>query len=404
MSSDEAVLDRIESSDWQPVTLGNIVRIVTDGITAADLAELPEVHHYSLPAFDLGVGPEIGPGMTIKSNKTIVPADCVLFSKLNPRIPRIWRVSGAIASHSYCSTEFWPLVARGCDVDLDYLTQYLGSDGFLGHPDISPSSSTNSHQRVDRKAFERFKFLLPPLVVQRRIAQVLRSVNEAIVAERAAADQHIRLIDALFEAWSNLDAPTVTLGELLSFKNGVNFEKDERADEGTLTLDVMNMFSADMTPTYEGAYRIHKAVPSDLMLRSGDILFVRSSVKQQGVGWTSLADGFGEETTFCGFIIRGRLRRSDVLPRYVVGVLRAPKYRRWLIQHSTRSALTNINQKTLSSLEIPVPNVEQQRELVGQYEQLSDAASHCTATLVKLEKLRQHVTDNLLSGHIRVPA
>lgn len=151
MSGEVAELERQEEvapADWRQVTLGAVVRIVTDGISAADLAALPKVYHYSLPAFDEGAGPEVGPGETIKSNKTVVPDDCVLFSKLNPRIPRIWRVRGDASPHSYCSTEFWPLVAQSGDVDLDYLTQYLSSAAFLGHPDITPSSSTNSHQRA----------------------------------------------------------------------------------------------------------------------------------------------------------------------------------------------------------------------------------------------------------------
>ena len=191
MSSDEAELELEVGgapSEWRQVTLGKVVRIVTDGISAADLAALPEVHHYSLPAFDEGAGPEVGPGDTIKSNKTVVPNDCVLFSKLNPRIPRIWRVRGDAPSHSYCSTEFWPLVAQGSGVDLDYLTHYLSSSAFLGHPDITPSSSTNSHQRVDRKSFERFEFVLPPLDEQRQIAEVLRSVDDAIAANAALLD------------------------------------------------------------------------------------------------------------------------------------------------------------------------------------------------------------------------
>lgn len=245
---------------------------------------------------------------------------------------------------------------------------------------------------------------LPPLDEQRRIAEVLRSVDEAIAAQRATVDQHTRLMDAVFEAWSNQLAPMVAIGDLLDLKNGINFEKDERAGAGTLTLDVMNMFSPDMTPNYEGAYRISRAVPSDLILQSGDVLFVRSSVKQQGVGWTSLADGFVENTTFCGFIIRGRPKRADVLSRYVVGVLRAPKYRRWLIQHSTRSALTNINQKTIASAEIPLPTIEQQQRLVEQYEQLAHAAFEASAALAKLERLRVDLANDLLTGHVRVPA
>ena len=52
----------------------------------------PEVlfSHFSLPAFDDGQMPVLEVGYEIKSNKTTVPSDAVLVSKLNPHIPRIW--------------------------------------------------------------------------------------------------------------------------------------------------------------------------------------------------------------------------------------------------------------------------------------------------------------------------
>lgn len=249
MSSDVAELE-LEvggaQAGWRQVTLGKVVRIVTDGISAADLAALPEVHHYSLPAFDEGAGPEVGPGDTIKSNKTVVPDDCVLFSKLNPRIPRIWRVRGDAPSHSYCSTEFWPLVAQDSDVDLDYLTHYLSSAAFLGHPDITPSSSTNSHQRVDRKSFERFEFVLPPRDEQRRIAEVLRSVDEAIASTRTTLSFcEDFLIAQRRETFLHLiEEPGETSAafkDMCDLGRGFAFKSEDYQDTGVLNFRVTNV-------------------------------------------------------------------------------------------------------------------------------------------------------------------
>ena len=311
--------------------------------------------------------------------------------------------SGTIGNVSFVEGAYWPLNTAL------YVRDFKGADPkfvyyFLQNFPLKDHSTGTGVPTLNRNDVHAVEVVFPPLGEQRQIVEVLRSVDEAIVAQRATVDQHTRLMDAVFEAWSNQLAPMVAIGDLLDLKNGINFEKEERADAGTLTLDVMNMFSPDMTPTYEGAYRISKAVPTDLILRRGDVLFVRSSVKQQGVGWTSLADGFAENTTFCGFIIRGRPKRADVLSRYVVGVLRAPKYRRWLIQHSTRSALTNINQKTIASAEIPLPTIEQQQRLVEQYEQIAHAAFEASAVLAKLERLRVDLANDLLSGRVRMPA
>lgn len=365
-----------------------------------------------VPFLDMAALPLHGAPVQVIRKRPVAPggarfqAGDTLFARITPcaengKLGFVSAVAGGTTAQG--STEFVVMCARD-GLTLPEYVRWLSGWSFVRDHAIGLMEGTSGRQRIPAWAFDEIAVPVPPLDEQRRIAEVLRSVDEAIAAQRATVDQHTRLMDAVFEAWSNQSAPMVTLGDLLDLKNGINFEKDERADKGTLTLDVMNMFSTNMTPTYEGAYRISKAVPSDLLLRRDDVLFVRSSVKQQGVGWTSLADGFVENTTFCGFIIRGRPKRADVVSRYVVGVLRAPKYRRWLIQHSTRSALTNINQKTIASAEIPLPSVEHQQQLVEQYERLAHAALDDSAVLAKLEKLRVDLANDLLSGHVRVPA
>ncbi len=73
------------------------------------------VAHFSLPAFDDGARPELVSARSIRSGKFLLPAPCVLFSKLNPRIPRIWNVVNLPAEMALASTEF--VVLRPIDVD-----------------------------------------------------------------------------------------------------------------------------------------------------------------------------------------------------------------------------------------------------------------------------------------------
>ena len=56
--------------------------------------------HFSIPAFDAGVRAVVEFGEAIKSNKFLVAEECVLLSKLNPRIARIWATT--IASWADC--------------------------------------------------------------------------------------------------------------------------------------------------------------------------------------------------------------------------------------------------------------------------------------------------------------
>ena len=68
-----------------------------------------EFAHYSIPAFDSGARPAHDSGSKIKSTKTLIENGVVLFSKLNPRISRVWHINDTETRRRVCSTEFLPL-------------------------------------------------------------------------------------------------------------------------------------------------------------------------------------------------------------------------------------------------------------------------------------------------------
>lgn len=411
MSGDVAELERqmdFAPAEWQQVTLGKVVRIVTDGISAADLAALPKVHHYSLPAFDEGAGPEVGPGDTIKSNKTVVPDDCVLFSKLNPRIPRIWRVRGDAPPHSYCSTEFWPLVAQGRDVDLDYLTHYLSSAAFLGHPDITPSSSTNSHQRVDRKAFERFEFVLPPLDEQRRIAEVLRSVDEAIAAASLVIAQAGEAFEAvladLFSCYGDASAKLESYclsGGLQTGPFGSQLKAEDYVDEG-----IPVVMPVDLTPKgmdFEAAKKAPVAKSRELarhILQPGDVLFARRGE----IGRCGLYLE-GDPVAMCGTgCLRARLDTAKIDPALAYFLIQSRQARDWLRAHAVGATMPNLNTTIIGELPMPdIPKAEQ-GAWVDALLMIEGTRRINQSTLASYQIAKSTLMADLLSGRVGVPA
>ncbi|GAA1022533.1 restriction endonuclease subunit S [Amycolatopsis albidoflavus] len=105
-----------------------------------------KVAHFSLPSFDEGKMPEIASGGSIKSNKILISEPCVLMSKLNPRIPRIWDLAALPGRMSLASTEFVALVPGRISSSLLWAT--------LSEPSVSVDLAANvagtsgSHQRV----------------------------------------------------------------------------------------------------------------------------------------------------------------------------------------------------------------------------------------------------------------
>jgi Type I restriction modification DNA specificity domain len=81
-----------------------------------DVGEFDDmVAHFSLPAFDDGAEPHLVGAGSVKSGKYLLSGPCVLFAKLNPRIPRIWNVPSLPPEMALASTEFVVLRPIGLD-------------------------------------------------------------------------------------------------------------------------------------------------------------------------------------------------------------------------------------------------------------------------------------------------
>ena len=225
---------------------------------------------------------------------------------------------------------------------------------------------------VSVRDLQAFEIPLPPLEEQKRIAAILNEQIAAVETAKKAAEERLAAAKALpaaylrevfegeeYETWVEY-----SLDEIMEFKNGVNFAGDKKG-QGLLTIDVLNMYSENIYPNYDGLYRVDIAPPKEYYLNAGDVLFVRSSVKKEGVGWASLFDGFDEPITYCGFIIRGRLKNESISPEFIVHQLRSYQVRQEIIQSSGTSAITNISQQKLKAITLRIPQQEQQIEIVA---------------------------------------
>ena len=105
-----------------------------------------QVLHYSIPAFDKG-HVDIENAKNIKSSKFQLNEPCVLVSKLNPRIPRVWSVPTINQSmHALASTEFIVLEPINCTCG--QLFAAVSQPSLFLQLQAQASGTSNSHQRI----------------------------------------------------------------------------------------------------------------------------------------------------------------------------------------------------------------------------------------------------------------
>jgi type I restriction enzyme S subunit len=94
------------------------------------------------------VTPNLEKGTYIKSSKLFVPNDAILFSRLNPYIPRVWWArSDHAGGVPVASTEFFVATAKELS-STPWLYCFLSSPEFLETALARVTGTSNSHQRV----------------------------------------------------------------------------------------------------------------------------------------------------------------------------------------------------------------------------------------------------------------
>ena len=152
--------------------------------------------HYSLPAYDNGLVPEIEKGVNIRSYKYEVVANSFLVSKLNPFTPRIWTIYNSVDNH-ICSTEF-QVVKPKADDFFSFIHCFLNSTRFTSVLSQKIKGTSSSHQRVNPQDIfdvniivpsetdlEKFNSLANPLIkkkdINHRQMQTLKQTRDTLL-------------------------------------------------------------------------------------------------------------------------------------------------------------------------------------------------------------------------------
>ena len=197
-SMPQAIFDALPihfvDSDIGPVPGGWEVGGIPSMATLSKVQVKPQEHvsegfeHFSIPAFDAGMRAVVELGEVIKSNKFLVPEGCVLLSKLNPRIPRIWLPPPPRGRQQIASTEFLVFMPRSA-FDRHYLYCQFQQSAFREELAQSASGTSNSHQRVRPNDVLHKAIIVPPSPIRKGFADVadpLFALSAANHAESAA--------------------------------------------------------------------------------------------------------------------------------------------------------------------------------------------------------------------------
>jgi type I restriction enzyme, S subunit len=144
---------------WNAGKVGDFFKLSRESLNPG-LFQDEVFYHYSIPAFDESRMPKQEKGETIKSNKFIVLRDCVLLSKLNPRIPRVWLPNLFDLYRAVCTTEFLVAQPKSC-CSREFLFGLFSSETFTSVFATLTTGTSGSHQRVKPESLLELDWVVP---------------------------------------------------------------------------------------------------------------------------------------------------------------------------------------------------------------------------------------------------
>lgn len=269
---------------------------------------------------------------------------------------------------------------------------YLNYNIISLNDDIYHLGKGAAQRNLDVKSFKKLTIAIPPQSTQLAIVSELDKINELIRLKKEQLKDFDNLAQSLFyemfgdpveneKGWE-----VKKLGEIGEFKNGLNFSKDENG-HSIKFLGVSDFQNKKSIASDQLAYiSLSERVQEDYLLKTGDIVFVRSNGKKELIG-RSVKMYITEPTTYSGFCIRCRITDEKVDKDYIAILLKTPIIRQFMTNSGRGCNISNLNQKVLNSIPTILPPLSLQRLFAQRIEQIEREKSEVQKSIQGLETL-----------------
>lgn len=201
----------------------------------------------------------------------------------------------------------------------------------------------------------------------------------------------------------NGDWERIKLSQMGTFKNGINKDKEDFG-HGVPFINLMDVFGKNSI--CQNTFDLVNASSKEIevySLKQGDVLFIRSSVKPEGVAETAVVLEDLDNTVYSGFLIRYRPSR-DIDLHYKKYCFSTDFFRKNVLALSTTSANTNINQESLSLLNLDLPSKPEQTKIASFLSAVDEKISQLTQKHALLSQYKQGMMQKLFSQQLRFKA
>ena len=350
---------------WPMVKLGDCCQVVSGGtpkreiseywngniywVTPKDLSQLSGIYIDSTPERITELGLK-------KSSATLLPKQSLLFSSRAP-IGHL-----AITTTEMATNQGFKSLIPNSQADVKYLFYCLK----YFKTELENLGNGATFKEVSKKVVENYQIPLPPLPIQKQIAEVLEKADTL----RQQCQQMEQELNALAQAvfLEMFGAPTKNakgfktslLGNIAYVQIGpfgTMLHKSDYVTGGIPLINPTHISKSQIIPSYELTITKSKYLElPQYQLKEGDIIMGRRGEMGRCAIVTGKSAGY-----FCGtgslFV---RPNQQKVRSRFLNDFLSSAPVKRWFEEQSLGATMPNLNKGIVNNLSVPLPDLAEQ--------------------------------------------
>lgn len=200
------------------------------------------------------------------------------------------------------------------------------------------------------------------LLQEKRAALISQAVTKGLNPNAKMKDSGIEWLGQVPEHWDVKRIRFLIEGGLA---NGL-FKKKEFFGSGVKLINVFDVYREDFVVNQESLERVeaNEVEQEKYAIWSGDIFFVRSSLKLEGVGRSVCVMNITEPSVFECHVVRARPVQEIINPTFLIHFLNSIRAINRLISLANLVTMATIDQDRIKSLEVPLPPRNEQDEIM----------------------------------------
>jgi type I restriction enzyme S subunit len=326
---------------------------------------------------------------------------------------RCYQKKAAVADFDgICSGDIIVIEAIPQKIVANLLPFIIQSDVFFDWAEKTSSGSLSP--RTKWKSLAEFEFPLPRAERQQEILDELEKVSfiDDKIYETSLSIN--RLQEAFFRDYFakklkieevfcrplqiRSSSKIYKLNELIEGKiqNGLFVQKDKIHNNTVKFLNVQDIYAFPPKNLDElCSVTCSEKELASFKLNTGDLIFNRSSLVKEGIGWAFLFSSTSPNVVFDCHLMRVK-PGTKLLPEYLAMYSISPWARKYFLATSQTITMTTIGQQELGALQVPVPDLSIQTEIVDIYKNLTKTAKALHMKQGYFAKLKSKIISTVL--------